>query len=41
MCINVFEKYKNKPTFALLFLKTKRIKSHEKNVPAFSKEKKK
>lgn len=41
MCINVFDKNKKYATFALLFLKTNRIKSHEKNVPAFSKKKKK
>jgi len=38
----VFEKFKINSTFALLFLKTtNRINSHEKNVSAFSKKKKK
>jgi len=38
----LFEKKKINTKFALLFLKTtNRINSHEKNVPAFTEEKKK
>jgi len=40
--LNYLAEFKKYATFALLFFKaTDRIKSHEKNVPAFTKEKKK